>query len=69
MDLELATGGALTLHQLHSMGACVSYVWQSLSRSLAAIGGRRAIKTAANELTHIKLPRLNLLRANPTGKP
>ena len=24
------TGGALTLHQLHSVGACVSYVWQSL---------------------------------------
>ena len=25
------TGDALTLHHLHSMGACVSYVWQSLS--------------------------------------
>ena len=25
------TGGALTLLQLHSVGACVSYVWQSLS--------------------------------------
>ena len=24
-------GGALTLHQLHSVGACVSYFWQSLS--------------------------------------
>ena len=25
------TGGALKLHQLRSVGACVSYVWQSLS--------------------------------------
>ena len=25
------SGGALTLHQLHSVWVCVSYVWQSLS--------------------------------------
>ena len=25
------SGGALTLHQLHSVGVCVSYIWQSLS--------------------------------------
>ena len=31
MEVEY-TGGALTLNQLHSVGVCVSYVWQSLSR-------------------------------------
>ena len=30
MEVEY-TGGALTLNLLHSVGVCISYVWQSLS--------------------------------------
>ena len=59
------TGGALTLHQVHSVGACVSYVWQSLSDIPSSYWW--AIKAAANELTCNKLPRLNLLRVNPVS--